>query len=90
MDAAALLVIKLAVTTAAVAAWYWFQAYKTRTRFLLFTGLLVAVSVLVLAGCKTTPDVAFASSCPPVQTTPTVPPEPILDGSYRDGVAFPC
>lgn len=90
MNDTLLLVIKLAVTTSAVVAWYWFKAYKTRNRLLVFTGLLVAVSVLVLAGCTSAPSVASASSCPPAPTTPTVPPEPILDGSYRDGAAFPC
>lgn len=94
MDATVLLVVKLAVTTAAVIAWYRFQAYKSRNRLLVFTFLLATVGVLILAGCKPPPkpgpDIALAASCPPVQMTPIAPPDPVLDGSYRAGASFPC
>ncbi|MEV0830941.1 MULTISPECIES: hypothetical protein [Streptosporangiaceae] len=90
MDATVLLIVKLAVTTAAVIAWYRFQAYKSRNRLLIFTFLLATVGVLILAGCKPGPDITLAASCPPAQMTPTVPPNPVLDGSYRAGASFPC
>lgn len=86
------LLLKLFVTTAAVVAYHAWARHKSRGRFLVLTALLISVGVIVLTGCAPAPGPGadVTPSCGPAETTPATPPNPVEDGSYRDGATYPC